>query len=266
MTCGGHRRFIVGLHSNRRQASSDSNSNNHHNDPSSPSSTSSNTSSLLASLFSSASSCSSFSSSSSSSSSSSISTSSSSPPVAPYHRQPQHLSRGGTPTTTTGTSSHRITTQGTNCHQSGCGDPDNGRKGQNRHQKETVCGCKCPHNNQKRRTSINNNTSTSATLNNHCGSLDSSSVTNSTTTRATSGSCSRERGRTGCTSPALSTSCWKPLSIMARKRDDKSPARNCGDRQERKMESYLADDENYPSFSNQVVKLGLQLRDIPADG
>ncbi|CAE1323714.1 unnamed protein product [Acanthosepion pharaonis] len=197
MTCGGQRRFIVGLHSNR---------------------------------------------------------------LAPCHRQPQHLSNGSTPTTTTGTSSHRITTQGTNYHQSGCGDPDNGQKGQNRNQKDAVGG-KCPHN-QKRRTSINNNTSYSTSAGNHCGTLDSSPVPS----RATSGSCSSERGRTGCTSPALSTSCWKPLSIMARKRDDKSPARNCGDRQERKMESYLADDENYPSFSNQVVKLGLQLRDIPADG
>lgn len=253
MTCGGQRRFIVGLHSNRRQASTDTNSNSHHNDATSPSSSSSNTSSLLASLFSSASSCSSF-----SSSSSSISTSSSS--VAPCHRQPQHLSNGSTPTTTTGTSSHRITTQDTNYHQSGCGDPDNGQKGQNRNQKDAVGG-KCPHN-QKRRTSINNNTSYSTSAANHCGTLDSSPVPS----RATSGSCSSERGRTGCTSPALSTSCWKPLSIMARKRDDKSPARNCGDRQERKMESYLADDENYPSFSNQVVKLGLQLRDIPADG
>lgn len=37
-------------------------------------------------------------------------------------------------------------------------------------------------------------------------------------------------------------------------------------RRERKIESYLADDENFPSFSTQLGKLGLQLRDIPGDG
>ncbi|KAH9514076.1 OTU domain-containing protein 3 [Bulinus truncatus] len=37
-------------------------------------------------------------------------------------------------------------------------------------------------------------------------------------------------------------------------------------KKERKLESYLADDENYPSFRNQLRRLGLQLRDIPADG
>jgi hypothetical protein len=30
--------------------------------------------------------------------------------------------------------------------------------------------------------------------------------------------------------------------------------------------SYLAEDENYQSFSNQISKLGLQLRDITGDG
>ncbi|KAK7093579.1 hypothetical protein V1264_007303 [Littorina saxatilis] len=37
-------------------------------------------------------------------------------------------------------------------------------------------------------------------------------------------------------------------------------------RKERKIESYLADDENFPSFAIQLKKLGLCLRDIPADG
>lgn len=32
------------------------------------------------------------------------------------------------------------------------------------------------------------------------------------------------------------------------------------------IDSYLADDENYPSFQAQLSKLNLQLRDIPADG
>lgn len=37
-------------------------------------------------------------------------------------------------------------------------------------------------------------------------------------------------------------------------------------RREKRIESYLADDENFPSFSTQLGKLGLQLRDIPGDG
>lgn len=37
-------------------------------------------------------------------------------------------------------------------------------------------------------------------------------------------------------------------------------------RKAHKIESYLADDENFPSFSAQLGKLGLQLRDIPGDG
>ncbi|BFZ23204.1 hypothetical protein BsWGS_26244 [Bradybaena similaris] len=37
-------------------------------------------------------------------------------------------------------------------------------------------------------------------------------------------------------------------------------------RKERKATSYLADDENFPSFKVQLAKMGLQLRDIPADG
>ncbi|XP_029651126.1 OTU domain-containing protein 3 isoform X1 [Octopus sinensis] len=114
-------------------------------------------------------------------------------------------------------------------------------------------------NNQGPLTSKKNKTNSSPSVSTSTDSIASSSVTTTTTTITTSSE--------SVTSPGWSSGCWKPLSIMARKRDDKSPARNCGgDRQERKMESYLADDENYPSFSNQVVKLGLQLRDIPADG
>ncbi|KAK6175241.1 hypothetical protein SNE40_013746 [Patella caerulea] len=37
-------------------------------------------------------------------------------------------------------------------------------------------------------------------------------------------------------------------------------------RRERKMDSYLAEDENFPSFATQLGKLGLHLRDIPGDG
>ncbi|KAL4221515.1 OTU domain-containing protein 3 [Mactra antiquata] len=37
-------------------------------------------------------------------------------------------------------------------------------------------------------------------------------------------------------------------------------------RREKKMSSYLSEDENYPSFKNQLAKLGLELRDIPGDG
>ena len=33
-----------------------------------------------------------------------------------------------------------------------------------------------------------------------------------------------------------------------------------------KLDSYLADDENFPSFKMQLGKMGLHLRDIPADG
>lgn len=37
-------------------------------------------------------------------------------------------------------------------------------------------------------------------------------------------------------------------------------------RREKKIESYLADDENFPTFAIQLRKLGLELRDIPGDG
>ncbi|XP_076451658.1 uncharacterized protein LOC143287510 [Babylonia areolata] len=37
-------------------------------------------------------------------------------------------------------------------------------------------------------------------------------------------------------------------------------------RKERKIESYLADDLNFPNFAKKLKEVGLQLRDIPADG
>ncbi|XP_060600968.1 OTU domain-containing protein 3-like [Ruditapes philippinarum] len=37
-------------------------------------------------------------------------------------------------------------------------------------------------------------------------------------------------------------------------------------RREHKISSYLAEDENFPSFRTQLAKLGLELRDIPGDG
>lgn len=51
---------------------------------------------------------------------------------------------------------------------------------------------------------------------------------------------------------------------MARKKDERAIRQ--AHQQEKKMESYLADDENFTSFANQLTKLGLQLRDIPGDG
>ena len=51
---------------------------------------------------------------------------------------------------------------------------------------------------------------------------------------------------------------------MARKRDERVV--RAAYRKERQMNSYLADDENFGSFSTQLSKLGLQLRDIPGDG
>lgn len=55
---------------------------------------------------------------------------------------------------------------------------------------------------------------------------------------------------------------------MARKRDERA-ARNTyrkDMKQKKLMDSYLADDENYTTFANQLTKLGLHLRDIPGDG
>ena len=55
---------------------------------------------------------------------------------------------------------------------------------------------------------------------------------------------------------------------MARKRDERA-VRNAYRKDlkmKKAMDSYLADDENYGSFANQLTKLGLHLRDIPGDG
>ncbi|KAJ8319790.1 hypothetical protein KUTeg_001377 [Tegillarca granosa] len=51
---------------------------------------------------------------------------------------------------------------------------------------------------------------------------------------------------------------------VSRKKEER--AKRDAYRRERKIESYLADDENFPSFSAQLAKIGLQLRDIPGDG
>ena len=55
---------------------------------------------------------------------------------------------------------------------------------------------------------------------------------------------------------------------MARKRDERAirNAHRKDAKQKKALDSYLADDENYVSFSNQLKKLGLELRDIPGDG
>ncbi|KAK3088164.1 hypothetical protein FSP39_015555 [Pinctada imbricata] len=52
--------------------------------------------------------------------------------------------------------------------------------------------------------------------------------------------------------------------VVSRKREERAIREH--HRRERKIESYLAEDENFPSFSTQLGKLGLQLRDIPGDG
>ncbi len=55
---------------------------------------------------------------------------------------------------------------------------------------------------------------------------------------------------------------------MARKRDERA-VRNAYRKDikvMKAMDSYLADDQNYGSFANQLNKLGLHLRDIPGDG
>ena len=51
---------------------------------------------------------------------------------------------------------------------------------------------------------------------------------------------------------------------MARKRDERAIRR--AHKKEQQAESYLADDENFASFSVYLGKLGLMLRDIPGDG
>ena len=52
--------------------------------------------------------------------------------------------------------------------------------------------------------------------------------------------------------------------VVSRKRDERMMREAY--RREKKIASYLADDENYPSFKNQLAKIGLELRDIPGDG
>lgn len=52
--------------------------------------------------------------------------------------------------------------------------------------------------------------------------------------------------------------------IVSRKRDERMIREAY--RREKKISSYLEDDENFPSFRNQLVKIGLELRDIPGDG
>ena len=54
------------------------------------------------------------------------------------------------------------------------------------------------------------------------------------------------------------------LREMARKKEER--AARVAYRKEKKAESYLADDETFNSFSNQLAKSGLELRDIPGDG
>ena len=52
--------------------------------------------------------------------------------------------------------------------------------------------------------------------------------------------------------------------MVSRKKDERMVREAF--RREKKMASYLADDQNYPSFKNQLAKIGLELRDIPGDG
>lgn len=51
---------------------------------------------------------------------------------------------------------------------------------------------------------------------------------------------------------------------VTRKRDERMVREAF--RKEKKIASYLQEDENYPSFKNQLAKIGLELRDIPGDG
>jgi OTU domain-containing protein 3 len=46
----------------------------------------------------------------------------------------------------------------------------------------------------------------------------------------------------------------------------KSKNNSKNNKKNNQSKSYLADDDNYQSFSNQLLKLGLQLRDITGDG
>jgi len=51
---------------------------------------------------------------------------------------------------------------------------------------------------------------------------------------------------------------------MARKKEER--VIRAAHRKEKKSQKYLADDENFGSFTTQLNKLGLELRDIPGDG
>ncbi|XP_071146148.1 OTU domain-containing protein 3-like isoform X2 [Mytilus edulis] len=52
--------------------------------------------------------------------------------------------------------------------------------------------------------------------------------------------------------------------VVSRKKEERQIRQQ--HKREKQIDSYLADDENFPSFSTQLGKLGLQLRDIPGDG
>ena len=49
---------------------------------------------------------------------------------------------------------------------------------------------------------------------------------------------------------------------MARKRDEKIAKPE----KDNKTQTYLHNDTSYQIFSNQLTKLGMQLRDVPGDG
>ena len=50
---------------------------------------------------------------------------------------------------------------------------------------------------------------------------------------------------------------------LERKRDDR--VRRNALKKERKIKEYLADDEDFVSFSNQLAALSLKIKDIPGD-
>lgn len=52
--------------------------------------------------------------------------------------------------------------------------------------------------------------------------------------------------------------------VVTRKREERNIREAY--RREKKISSYLAEDENFPNFRNQLAKIGLELRDIPGDG
>lgn len=51
---------------------------------------------------------------------------------------------------------------------------------------------------------------------------------------------------------------------LERKRDDR--VRRNALKKERKIKEYLADDEDFVSFSNQLAALSLKIKEIPGDG